>query len=156
MGWPKEEGRRVQESTSDGGLCLTGLLWSRSRVLGHPRLGLRALRWPHDGTAISPLLQLWGSDLPCWGSHCWTLGTEAGMLRGVVSASWASPSRPPSAWPPRRPSLHQVTEAEIAYSKGQLSGDPLNGPGIPCQLSLEASAEGRGGTSVGFPCPQVI
>lgn len=82
-------------------------------------MGLKAMTWPHPAAAINSLLQLWGTDRPSWGSHCWTLGTETGKLRGAV----------PMSWPLPLPGLHtsplytlrlqnQVTEAETVNAKG--------------------------------------
>lgn len=34
----------------------------------------------HQSPAVT-----WGPDLPCWGSHCWTPGIQAGTLRGVAN-----------------------------------------------------------------------
>lgn len=73
----------ARQNASDGGPGLSGVLPSRPRAPGCSGLSLGAMTGPHPATAINSLLRLWGLGRLSWGSHCWTVGTEPGKLRGM-------------------------------------------------------------------------
>lgn len=116
---------------------------------GTSRQGSRTLTWPY--AAISLLLQLWGSALPCWGSLCWTLGTEAGTQRGSARGlPLPLPGFQALALCTRGPRRGKKAEIAAQGRRRQLcTWGPAQGLGTPLRPNLAASEEEKGSKSVG-------